>query len=110
MTQAIKDLIYHRVFGSKDPDTSSERIENDDCVNRALLLTAAERDTLREAYLHGPLFDGMVPNHTACASLIEKGLIAKVIVKGQDDYNACTYKGALVFRCVCAALEVGGIE
>lgn len=110
MTEEMKALIYKHVFGNLDLATSNEIIDNYDCINRALLLSGAERDTLRAAYMHGPLYDGDVPSKSGRDSLVSQGMIAKVIVKGEDGYNACTYKGAWVFRCVRAALEVGAIE
>lgn len=59
---------------------------------------ADERDTLRAAFKHGPLFDGDVPSKTGRDALLSAGFIAKVVVKGEDGFNACTNKGAWAYR------------
>ena len=56
-------------------------------------LNGAERDTLRTAFKHGPLWAGDVPSKTARDSLVAKGYMAYVIVKGEEGYSACTQKG-----------------
>lgn len=45
-----------------------------------------------------PLFDGDVPSKSGRNSLLEKGYIAKVVVKGEDGFNACTHKGMWAHR------------
>ena len=57
-----------------------------------------ERDVIRCAYRKGPLFDGDVPSKTGRDMLLEDGFIAKVVVKGEDGFNACTHKGAWAYR------------
>lgn len=57
-----------------------------------------ERDCICAAYKNGPLFDGDVPSKSGRNSLLEKGYMAKVVVKGDDGYNACTHKGAWAQR------------
>ena len=61
-------------------------------------LSGAERETLKGAFLNGPLFDGDVCSKDARSSLVEKGFMARIVVKGEDGYNACTYKGAWAHR------------
>lgn len=61
-------------------------------------MDGAERDCIRAAYKNGPLFDGDVPSKSGRNSLLEKGYMAKVVVKGEDGYNACTHKGAWAHR------------
>lgn len=55
-------------------------------------------DTLTAAYKHGPLFDGDVPSKTARDLLLSKRMIAKVVVKGEDGYNACTHRGRDAYK------------
>lgn len=61
-------------------------------------MSGAERDCICVGYQHGPLFDGDVPSKSGRDSLLEKGYMAKVVVKGEDGYNACTHKGAWAYR------------
>lgn len=61
-------------------------------------MDGAERDCIRAAYRLGPLYDGDVPSKSGRNSLLEKGYMAKVVVKGEDGYNACTHKGAWAYR------------
>lgn len=56
-------------------------------------LNSAERETLLCAWKHGPLFDGDVPSKTARDSLMKTGFMCKVVVKGNDGYNACAQRG-----------------
>lgn len=57
-----------------------------------------ERDCIRCSYHQGPLFDGDVPSKSGRDRLLEKGYMAKVVVNGEDGYNACTHKGAWAYR------------
>ena len=61
-------------------------------------LTGAEIDTIKAAYLKGPLYDGDVPSKSARDELVSSGFMEKVIVRGEEGFNACTYKGAELFR------------
>jgi len=61
-------------------------------------MNGAERDCILGGYKHGPLFDGDVPSKSGRDRLVEKGYMARVVVKGEEGYNACTYKGARAYR------------
>lgn len=61
-------------------------------------MNGAERDCIYAAYQRGPLDDGDVPSKSGRNSLLEKGYMAKVVVKGEDGYNACTHKGGWAYR------------
>jgi len=50
-------------------------------------------DTLVALVERGPLEDGDVPSKTGRNVLCELGLASKIIVKGQDGYQAATYEG-----------------
>jgi hypothetical protein len=65
-----------------------------DCEN----MTASEIDCLNAMYEHGPLFDGDVPCPASRNGLLVNGYVAKVVVKGEEGHNACTYKGAMALR------------
>ena len=62
----------------------------------------AQRDCICAAYTHGPLFDGDVPCKTGRDNLIDKGYMAKIVVRCEDGYNACTHKGARAYRLIAA--------
>lgn len=57
-------------------------------------MNGSERDCIIAAYEYGPVQDGDVPSKQGRDLLLEKGYMAKVVVKGCDGYNACTHKGA----------------
>lgn len=56
------------------------------------------RDCLRGAYLNGPITDGEVVSKESRNNLVELGYLARVVIRGQDGYNACTNKGAWAYR------------
>ena len=61
-------------------------------------MNSGERDCIHATYKNGPLFDGDIPSKVGRNSLLENGYLAKVVVKGEDGYNACTHKGAWAHR------------
>ncbi len=69
-----------------------------DLIIEVQAMDSAERDCVRAAYQRGPLFDGDVPSKSGRNSLLENGYMAKVVVKGENGYNACTPKGAWAYR------------
>lgn len=68
-------------------------------------MSGGEVDTLLAAYKNGPLWDGDVPSKSGRDSLVRAGFLAKVVVKGESGYNACTYKGADIARLIFARIE-----
>lgn len=68
-------------------------------------MTALERDCIHAGYKHGPLFDGDVPSKSGRDRLLDKGYMVKVVVKGEDGYNACTHKGAWAYRLLDAGAQ-----
>jgi hypothetical protein len=67
--------------------------------------TSCERDTLRAAFKHGPLWDGDVPSKKGRDTLLDLGYIEKVIVKGEFGFNACTYSGGTAYKIMEALGE-----
>ena len=86
----------------QQPELSSAEELKHACelIIRVQSMNPGERDTIRAAWKHGPLFDGDVPSKASRDELVKEGFIAKVVVKGQDGYNACTYKGQRVYRLI----------
>lgn len=64
------------------------------------MLTAAEKDTLIALVEQGPLWDGDVPSKQGRDSLVRRGLAAKVIVKGEDGWQAATYAGRDAYKAL----------
>ena len=62
-------------------------------------LSSAGRETLRALHTNGPLWDGDVPSKSGRNELLRLKLAAKVIVKNEEGYQACTYRGHRVLRC-----------
>lgn len=50
-------------------------------------------EQLWQLHKRGPLWDGDVVSKSDRSELLDIGACAKVCVKGQDGYNACTYFG-----------------
>lgn len=76
----------------------------------AISLSNAEESTLNACHSNGPLEDGDVPSKSARDSLLDKGFVSKVIVKGEDGYNACTYKGRLALSAAKSKLKLSVIN
>ena len=90
--------------------TTSEVEYFKEVASVAMELSSAEEDTLNACHSRGPLEDGDVPSKSARDSLLDKGFVAKVIVKGEDGYNACTYKGRLVLSVVNSKRKLNLID
>ena len=65
-------------------------------------LSVDERDNIKAAFERGPLDDGDVTSKSGRDSLVEKGFMKKVIVKGEWGFNAVTYKGAYAYKLIKA--------
>lgn len=55
-------------------------------------------DTLVALVERGPLGDGDVPSKTGRNVLCEMGLACRIVVNGEDGYQAATYAGAAAYR------------
>lgn len=56
-------------------------------------LSGAAKDVLNCLYKHGPCEDGDVPSKTGRDELLHAEFASKVIVKGNDGYQALNYRG-----------------
>lgn len=83
-----------------DPElsTDSELSEAVKLIMRVQKMDSGQRDVIRAAYLKGPLEDGDVTSKSARDILITDGFISKIVVNGQDGFNACTYKGRDAYK------------
>lgn len=94
----IRKTIYQEVFCDWELSTPSEREQNIELIDDALMTNNI--DTLRALFRRGPLEDGDLPSKTERDWLLQGGYCAKVVVNGVDGFNACTYKGAWLNRCM----------
>lgn len=62
-------------------------------------LSGGAKDTLCALHSIGPLWDGDVPSKSGRDELLRLKLAAKIIVKNEEGYQACTYRGHRVLRC-----------
>lgn len=61
-------------------------------------MRGAELDTLIALVEHGPLWDGDVPSKAGRDALIAQGLAVRVVVKGEDGWQAATYAGRDAYK------------
>lgn len=87
-----------------NPEYTPEKevLEAKKLIGDVLRMSGAEIDTLVALYERGPLYDGDVPSKSGRDALVRSDMAAKVIVRGEDGYNACTYKGACAYRVYAA--------
>jgi hypothetical protein len=65
-------------------------------------LAEVEKDELESIFLSGPIFDGDVISPANRNALVEAGFVAKVVFRGEEGFNACTYLGAQAYRLIRA--------
>ncbi len=97
----IKNLLS-AIHSDLSLDSAEEIKSNIELIARVQEMSGGERDTIRAAFSHGPLYDGDVPSKSARDTLIKDDFIAKIVVKGEDGFNACTYKGRMAYRILQA--------
>jgi hypothetical protein len=85
---------------STELSTDAELINAVKLITHVQQMDAGQRDTIRAAYMLGPLDDGDVPSKSARDTLIADGYITKVVVKGEDGFNACTHKGRDAYKII----------
>ncbi|MGY5392002.1 hypothetical protein [Acinetobacter sp. NigerLNRRAM0016] len=83
-------------------DSAEEIKSNIEFIIRVQEMSSGEQDTIMAAFKHGPLYDGDVPSKSGRDLLLKDGFISKVIVKGDDGFNACTHKGGRAYRILMA--------
>lgn len=63
-------------------------------------MRGAELDTLIALVERGPLWDGDLPSKTGRDCLIERGLAVRVVVSGEDGWQAATYAGRDAYKAL----------
>ena len=79
-------------------DSPEEIKKNIELIAKVQEMSSGERETIIATFKQGPLYDGDIPSKTSRDALVSDGFISKVIVKGEDGFNACTYKGLRAYR------------
>ncbi|GAT33274.1 hypothetical protein TSACC_21687 [Terrimicrobium sacchariphilum] len=100
MNQITLKLLLESIHESTALSTPEELKKACVLIERVQGMNSAERDVIRATFRKGPLFDGDVPSKSGRDSLLSDGFVAKVVVKGEDGYNACTYKGRKAYRLI----------
>lgn len=99
MTATLKEMLDVLHVDTRISSTK-EITEACNIITEVQNFDSGERDCIKACFLRGPLFDGDVPSKTSRNSLMEKGFIVKVVVKGEDGFNACTQKGFYAFKLI----------
>lgn len=61
-------------------------------------MTGAEKDTLIALVERGPLWDGDVPSKIGRDYLLSQGFAVRIVVKGEDGWQAATYAGRDAYK------------
>jgi len=69
---------------------------------RMVALCAMEIETLRGIHDKGPTWDGDVLSKSCRDTLVSKGLVVKMLVRGAEGHQACTYYGREVLDAIGA--------
>lgn len=63
-------------------------------------MTGAEKETLVALVERGPLWDGDLPSKQGRDALVRQGLAVRVVVKGEDGWQAATYAGRDAYKAL----------
>jgi hypothetical protein len=96
------ETMFNLMHEGLDTSSAEEIKKACELIVRVQRMDGGERDTLICAFSNGPLWDGDVPSKSARTQLVSEGFMAKVVVKGEDGFNACTHKGAWAARLLTA--------
>ena len=80
-----------------DFDSDKRISESIKFINRVQNMTSAEKDVIIASFECGPLYDGDIPSKTGRDLLLADNFMSKIVVKGDEGYNACTYLGARAY-------------
>jgi hypothetical protein len=100
MTRLSK--LFEALHVSLELSTLEEVVRACKLIMEVECMGSASRDVLQATYTHGPLFDGDLPSKLGRDKLVELGYVVRVVVKGEEGLNACTYTGADAYRLIKA--------
>jgi len=87
--------------------TRTELFQAKQIIERAQRLSGGEIDTIKAAFLYGPLYDGDIPSKQSRDTLVEEGYMARVIHRQEEGFNALTNKGGRLYRLIQAGAAKG---
>lgn len=95
----IKELlnVIHIGLDFDSNDSISDGVK---FISKIQELKDNEKDVLIAIFEYGPLYDGDVPSKSGRDILLCDGFASKVVVKGEEGFNACTYNGARAYRLI----------
>lgn len=96
----VKAMVQAVAGENLDLASRDELIRAIEMADTAANSSGALIDTLRALHDRGPLWDGDVPSKSGRDALLLDGYVAKVLVNGEQGFNACTYKGAALLRAI----------
>lgn len=98
LTIMNNQTIFEYVFGPESLMTLSEKLYYKNCEEIALSLDTGEIEQLQSLVESGPMCDDETLSSRIINQLIDRKLVIKIVVEGEDGYNACTHTGAWVYR------------
>lgn len=102
---SIKKILQAMEGERLDLCSKDELLRAIDLADIAMRMGPGHEETLSVCQKEGPLWDGDVPSKAHRDDLLEAGAIAKVVVNGEEGFNACTYKGLSLLRALSAKEE-----
>jgi hypothetical protein len=88
----IESLI-EAMHATMEFSSKGELIECIRLIDDVLEFSGAQASTLVALHDNGPLFDGDLPSKSGRDLLVGSGYAERVVVKGEQGYNACSQKG-----------------
>lgn len=101
LTPTLADLL-DAIHESIELSSANELKDAIKLIIEVQAMDSGMRDCIRAAYLNGPIDDGDVPSKSGRDALLDYGYISKVVVKGEQGFNACTYKGSSAYKLIVA--------
>ena len=69
-------------------------------INIAYMLSVGAAEELQAIHDEGPTWDGNLISSSNLPELLDNDLVAKVVIKGEEGYTACTYRGKIALSIV----------
>ena len=106
------DTLFNTLYShpSLYGDDTEELTEAIDAILLAKETKQHALDTLSAIIKRGPLFDGDLPSKSERNWLLDKELISKVVVKGEQGYQAANYLGWDVAKIVDLDFDLSAID
>ena len=90
-----------------EPEVITEAI---DTILLAKQTVKHAADTLDAIIKRGPLFDGDLPSKSQRDWLLEKGLVSKAVVKGEQGFQVANYLGWDVARVIDLRVDLASLD